>query len=76
MVVAEGPDGAPRAGSVTESNSSSASEATSDMLSSASSSSLPPNETRSLTLAEERWSGWEKRTGDTSLCGESEARGI
>ncbi len=64
------------AGSVTEPDSSSASEATSDMLSSASSSSLPPNETRSLTLAEGRWSGWEKRTGDTSLCGESEARGI
>ncbi len=49
------------AGSVTEPDSSSASEATSDMLSSASSSSLPPNETRSLTLAEGHWSGWEKR---------------
>ncbi len=61
------------AGSVTEPDSSSASEATSDMLSSASSSLLPPNETRSLMLAEGRWSGWEKRTGDTSLCGESEA---
>ncbi len=46
------------------------------MLSSASSSSLPPNETRSLMLAEGRWSGWEKRTGDTSLRGENEARGI
>ncbi len=33
------------------------------MLSSASSSSLPPNETRSLTLAEGRWSGWIKRDG-------------
>ncbi len=64
------------AGSVTEPDSSSASEATSDMLSSASSSSLPPNETRSLTLAEGRWSGWIKRTGDISLCGESEARVI
>ncbi len=58
------------AGSVTEPHSSSASEATSDMLSSASSSSLPPNETRSLTLAEGRWSGWTKRTGEISLCGE------
>ncbi len=64
------------AGSVTEPHSSSASEATSDMLSSASSSSLPPNETRSLTLAEGRWSGWIKRTGESSLCGENEARGI
>ncbi len=64
------------AGSVTEPDSSSASEATSDMLSSACSSSLPPNETRSPPLAEGRWSGWIKRTGDISLCGESEARGI
>ncbi len=64
------------AGSVTEPHSSSASEATSDMLSLASSSSLPPNETRSLTLAEGRWSGWIKRTGESSLCGENEARGI
>ncbi len=55
------------AGSVTEPDSSSASEATSDMLSSASSSSLPPNETRSLTLAEGRWSGWEKGR-ETPLC--------
>ncbi len=46
------------------------------MLSSASSSSLPPNETRSLTLAEGRRSGWKKRTGEISLCGESEAHGI
>ncbi len=64
------------AGSVTEPDSSLASEATSDMLSSASSSSLPSNETRSLTLAEGRWSGWKKRKGEISLCGESEARGI
>ncbi len=64
------------AGSVTEPHSSSASEATSDMLSSASSSSLPSNETRLLTLAEGRWSGWTKRTGEISLCGENEARGI
>ncbi len=59
-----------------QSLSPTASEATSDMLSSASSSSLPPNETRSLTLAEGRWSGWIKRTGEISLCGENEARGI
>ncbi len=48
-------------------DSSSASEATSDMLSSASSSSLPPNETRSLTLAG-TLVRLEKRTGDISLC--------
>ncbi len=39
-------------------------------------SSLPLNETRLLALAEGSWSGWEKRTGETSLCGESEALGI
>ncbi len=64
------------AGSVIEPDSSSASEAASDMLSSASSSSLPLNETRSLVLAEGCWSGWKKRTEKTSLCGESETRGI
>ncbi len=53
-----------------------ASEAANDMLSPFSSSSLRPNKTRSLTLAEGRWSGWEKRTGETSQCGESEARGL
>ncbi len=51
------------AGSVIEPDSSSTSEAASDMLSSASSSSLPPNETRSLTLAEGCWSGWKKKDG-------------
>ncbi len=50
-------------GSVTEPHSSSASEATSDMLSSASSSSLPPNETRSLTLAEGTLVRLDKKDG-------------
>ncbi len=46
------------------------------MLLSASSSSLLPNETRSFALAEGHWSGQEKRTGETTLCGVSEARGV
>ncbi len=51
-----GADEGRRAASVTESDSSSASEAANDMLSSAISSSFPPNETKSLALAELCWS--------------------
>ncbi len=75
-LAALGADEGRRAWSVTKLDSSSASEAANDMLLSASSLSLPPNETRFLALAEGCWSGWEKRMGETSLCGESEARGI
>ncbi len=75
-LAALGADEGRRVGSAKEPDSSTASEAANDMLSSFSSSSLPPNKTRSLVLAEGRWSGWEKRTGETSLCGESEARGL
>ncbi|XP_016116921.1 uncharacterized protein [Sinocyclocheilus grahami] len=54
-------------------DSSSVSKAANDMLLSSSSLSLPLNETRSLALAEGRWSGWV-RTGEASQCGESEVR--
>ncbi len=54
---------------------SSASDAANDMLSSRGSSSDPPNETKSLAMAEGHWPGRVKRMGEASLCGETEARG-
>lgn len=55
---------------------SSVSEAARDKASSLLSSSEPPNKTMLLALEEGHWSLQMKSTGESSCCGESEARGI
>ncbi len=69
-----GKDTGKRAGSVTEPDNSSVSEATREGLSSIS-PSLPSDDILSLAAADGCWSGCVKRTGESSLFCDGEARG-
>ncbi len=64
------------AGSAVVPDISFASEAITDMLLSNDSSSIVPNESMMLASAKGRWSQCSKRTGESSLLGGGEARGI